>query len=402
MNLSRTGGEVVPYRVGGRPAFLVNRPEHARRVLVTNEANYRNPAHPYADLAAFYRPSGLFMLRLSRQSEDRDAALARGADELVTVATEAADELIEQSAAAPASVDLAAKRMMFRNITRTLFGVDPRHLSEAFVHAVSLIEECWANHGFADVQGGDEALGRLYRQAIATQDSVAAWIAHRAAMVPEGEPVPPQLLTTIVRTLLNSYNATATALCWLIYEVSRDRRLRARLHEEVDRVVGAGRPTHADVPRLNYGRMVVMEVLRLYPPAWVIGRETIGPDRLGGTSIPAGAIVSVSAYTMQRLAFLWDRPGDFMPERFEPRRAAGRPPFAYFPFGGGARSCPAGSLAVGHLQLVLATLLSRCSIEAAGSEPVRLRGLVALRPHPGVWARFAPRDGRSASIPGLA
>jgi cytochrome P450 len=285
MNLSRTGGEVVPYRVGGRSAFLVNRPEHARRVLVTNQANYRNPAHPYADLAAFYRPPGLFMLRLNRQPEGRDAALARGADELVTVATEAADELIEQSAAAPASVDLAVKRMMFRVITRTHFGVDPRHLSEAFVHAVTLIEECWANQGFGDGPG-DDALGRLCQQAIATQDSVAAWIARRAAMVPAGEPVPPELITMIVRTLLNSYNATATALCWLIHEISRDARLLARLHEEVDRVVGTRRPAYADVPRLNYARMVAMEVLRLYPPAWIIGRRTIGPDRLGGTSIP--------------------------------------------------------------------------------------------------------------------
>ena len=399
MNLSRTGGEVVPYRVGGRSAFLVNRPEHARHVLVTNQANYRNPAHPYADLAAFYRPPGVFMLRLSRQPEGRDAALARAADDLVAVAAETADELLEQSAAVPASVDLAAKRMMFRIITRTLFGVDPRHLSEAFVHAVSLIEECWANHGFGDVPGGDDPLGRLYQQAIATQDGVAAWIAHRAAMVPAGEPVPPELITTIVRTLLNSYNATATALCWLIYEISRDSRLLARLHEEVDRVVGTRRPAYADVPRLNYGRMVVMEMLRLYPPAWIIGRETIGPDRLGGTSIPAGVIVSVSAYTMQRLASIWDRPGDFIPERFAPHCVARRPPFAYFPFGGGTRRCPAGHHAIGHLQLVLATLLSRCRIEAAGSEPVRLRGLVALRPHPGVWARFAPRDGHPASPP---
>jgi cytochrome P450 len=395
MNLSRTGGEVVPYRVGGRSAFLVNRPEHARHVLVTNQANYRNPAHPYADLAAFYRPPALFMLRLNREPEGRGAALARGADELVTVASEAADELLEQSAAAPASVDLAVKRMMFRTITRILFGVDPRHLSKAFVHAVSLIEECWANHGFGDGPAGDDAQARLYQQAIATQDSVAAWIARSAAMVPAGAPVPPGLVTMIVRTLLNSYNATATALCWLIHEVSRDARLLARLHEEVDRVVGARRPAYADVPRLNYARMVVMEVLRLYPPAWIIGRETIGPDRLGGTSIPAGAIVSVSAYTMQRLACLWDRPGDFIPERFAPHRAAGRPPFAYFPFGGGTRRCPAGHHAIGQLQLALATLLSRCTIEAAGSEPVRLRGLVALRPHPGVWVRFAPRHGRS-------
>jgi cytochrome P450 len=391
MNLSRTGGEIVPYRVGGRSAFLVNRPEHARRVLVTNQANYRNPAHPYADLAAFYRPAGAFLLRLNRQPEGRNAALMRGADELVTVATETADELLEQSAAAPASVDLAVKRMMFRVITRTLFGVDPRDLSEAFVHAVSLIEECWANHGFGHAPG-DGALARLYHQAIATQDGVAAWIAQSAAMAPAGEPVPPELITMIVRTLLNSYNATAAALCWLIYQISRDSRVLARLHEEVDRVVGAGRPAYADVPRLTYARMVAMEVLRLYPPAWIIGREAIGPDRLGGTGIPAGAIVSVSAYTMQRLACLWDRPGDFIPERFAPHRAAARPPFAYFPFGGGTRRCPAGHHAIGQLQLVLATLLSRCTIEAAGSEPVRLRGLVALRPHPGVWARFAPRN----------
>jgi cytochrome P450 len=397
LNLSRTGGEVVPYRVDGRPAFLVNRPEHARHVLVTNQRNYRNPAHPYADLAAHYRPPGVFMLRLNRQAEGRGTALARGADELVAVASETADELLEQSAAAPVGIDLAAKCMMFRVIARTLFGVDPRPLSEAFVRAIGLIEECWANHGFSDAGAGDDPLGRRYLQAIATQDGVAAWIARRAAMVPAGAPVPPEMVAAIVRTLLNSYNATATALCWLIHVITRDDRLLARLYEEVDRVVGLRRPAHADVQRLNYARMVVMELLRLYPPAWVIGREAIAPDCLGSTGIPAGAIISVSAYTMHRLPSVWDRPNDFIPERFAAQGAAGRPPFAYFPFGGGARHCPAGSQAIGQLQLALATLLSRCRIEAAGPERVRPRGLVALRPHPGVWARFAPRDRHPAS-----
>lgn len=388
LNLSRTGGAVVPYRVGERPAFLINRPELARYVLVTNQHNYHNPYHPYAELADQYRPEGRFLLGLC-QGMRAQASLSRGmTDVFVRITEKTVEDLIRLSAMNLVSVDLATKHMLFRAITRVLFGVDPDHMGTAFVRAVGLIEECAANQ--RGVDAADPVL-RDYQAAIRVQNGAAAWIAYRSNMVPKGQRIPDRVITAIVRTLLNSYNATATGLCWVLYQVARYPAILDRLYEEVDRVVGSRRVTLGDLPNLHFSRLVVMETLRLYPPAWSIGREVIAPDWVGDVLLPPGALVSVSAYTMQRLACVWERPGEFVPERFMNAAMRKQPPFAFFPFGGGARRCPAGNRSISHIQLMLTTILQRCRLSAVEQPDVRPRGLIALRPHPGVWMRFYAR-----------
>ncbi|HYW10980.1 MAG TPA: cytochrome P450, partial [Longimicrobium sp.] len=142
--------------------------------------------------------------------------------------------------------------------------------------------------------------------------------------------------------------------------------------------------------RLPLLRRVVSEVLRLYPPAWMLGRTAERPVRLGDAEIPGGAIVSVSPYAMQRHPALWDRPSEFRPERFAPEEAAGRPRGSVLPFGAGARRCPAAAMVPGHLHAFLAVLLRTHAVERADDTPVRPRGLVALRADPPLRLRFVP------------
>ena len=119
--------------------------------------------------------------------------------------------------------------------------------------------------------------------------------------------------------------------------LSQNPEARSRLHRELDQVLSGRSPRLDDLDRLPYTRMVFAESMRLYPPAWGLPRETIADDTLGGYHIPARSLITLSQWVTQRHPDFWEKPEQFDPERFTPERSEGRPRFAYFPFGGGAR-----------------------------------------------------------------
>jgi cytochrome P450 len=127
--------------------------------------------------------------------------------------------------------------------------------------------------------------------------------------------------------------------------------------------------------------------MRLYPPAWVTERIAEADDEICGYKIPAGTILVVSPYVMHHHPAYWENPESFDPQRFLPERAAGRPRYAYFPFGGGPRMCIGNSLALTEAQLLLATITQRYHLELATDPPVEPLPLVTLRQKGGLWMR---------------
>lgn len=386
LNLSRTGGDVVAYRLAGRPAFLVNSPAHVAHVLEEHESNYRSPAHPYRELAGLYTSEGVSLMHLERGAETGEAH-ERAARSLAEAGERAAQAFCELSAGGPFNVEFETKKLMFTVVTRLLFGVDASHLAGEFVGAVAFAEECWAEGLYQTPSAHPDPSERRYLDALRRQDAAADWIAREAGGTAAGGDVPPETRDAVSRTLLNGYHATSTTLCWTLYLLARHAETLAALQAEVDSSDAPGAAQETGRPRLL--RAVLMESMRLYPPAWILSREAVAADRLGGTEIPAGAAVSVSPYAMHRLKRLWERPEEFLPERF----LKGRPsePFAYLPFGAGARRCPASNVAVKHLHVLLAVLLRRCHVEPGDAEPVRPRGLISLRPEPCVRLSFKRR-----------
>jgi hypothetical protein len=391
LNLSRTNEDVVSYLVDGRTAFLINQPEHAEYVLVKNQSNYKNPYHQYAELTGQYTPTGAFLLNLDRSFGNQVEIFEGIVSELAKAATVTVWQWQQCSKVAPVQIDTETKKMMFAVYVKILFNVDAKNWSEAFVSATNFIEEYCANQShLTQYFSATELLPikQSYQEAIEVQNAIAGRIARCAGLVAPDSEVSKQLKTTIVRTLLNSYNGMATALCWIIYQLVQCQEVLEQVYSEVDRVIGDRQPTVKDIPKLSYMRLVVMEVLRLYPPAWMLGRQAINPDKIADNLIPPGAIISISPYTMHRKAQLWERPKDFIPERFAPENSQARPNFAYFPFGGGTRKCPAGQLVFSQIQIILAAMLRLCSFESASNEVLKPRGLVSLRPHPGVFMRI--------------
>jgi cytochrome P450 len=130
--------------------------------------------------------------------------------------------------------------------------------------------------------------------------------------------------------------------------------------------------------------MVIDETLRLYPPAWAMSRNAIGDDEIGGYHIPAGSLIAMSPYVTHRLSAFWENPEGFDPERFTAERAAGRPRYAYFPFGGGPRQCIGNEFALMEAQLVLATVAQKYRLHLVPGHPVEPYPIFTLRPRHGV------------------
>ena len=139
-----------------------------------------------------------------------------------------------------------------------------------------------------------------------------------------------------------------------------------------------------DLPRLPYNRMVIEETLRLFPPAWSISRQSLEPDELGGYRLPAKGSLNVSIDVVHHDPRFWPDPLRFDPDRFTPEARAARPRFAYFPFGGGARSCIGEPFAWMEGVLLLAAIGQRWRLRLVPGHPVEPQAMITLRPRYGM------------------
>jgi cytochrome P450 len=201
----------------------------------------------------------------------------------------------------------------------------------------------------------------------------------------------PQMRDEAMTILLAGHETTAQAMTWSSYLLSQHPEAEAKLHAEVDSVLGGRPATIGDVPKLRYTRMVMAEAMRLYPPAWVLSRRAVQDVQLGGFVIPAKSLVLVSQWVTHRDPRWWPDPERFDPERFDPARERERPRYAYFPFGGGPRVCIGEPFAWMEGTLVLATLAQRWRLRLAPGQAVEKQPTLTLKPRGGMRMRVEPR-----------
>lgn len=197
----------------------------------------------------------------------------------------------------------------------------------------------------------------------------------------------------VVTFVLAGHETTSTALTWTWYLLSQHPDAAERMHRELDEVLGGRAPTLEDVPRLSYTANVLKEALRLYPPAMAFGRRPKVTLELGGYRIRRGASIFLSPYVTQRNPHYFDRPDDFIPERWENIQI---PKFAYFPFGGGAKMCIGEPFARLEGLLALATLGRRWSLETDASGEMKIGKSVLLTPEQNLSMRLKARSGALA------
>lgn len=416
-NLARTHGDVAHVMAAGEHVVLLSHPALVKDVLITNQKNFRKGR----GLERAKRLLGEGLLTSEAETHLRQRRLIQPAfhkDRIASYAstmTEYADR-IQSGWTDGQTFDVAhdMMRLTLGIVGRTLFNADvdahARNVGEALT---DVLDSFWTT-----MLPFGEWLERLpipvirrARVARAELDAIIYGLIAERRKAPGdrgdllsmlllaqdeeqgGRGMSDQQVRDEAMTIfLAGHETTANALSWTWYLLSQSPEAEARLHEEVDRVLGDRRPALSDIPSLTFVEQVITESMRLYPPAYIIGRRSIAPYAVGGFTLPPRTLLLMSPYIMGRDARYFPEPERFMPERWTPEFKQQLPQFAYFPFGGGTRRCIGEGFAWMELVLVTAAIARHWRLRLVPGHPVVPQPLVTLRLKHGLRMTTEGRD----------
>jgi cytochrome P450 len=424
-------GDLVAFPMPRTPVLLVNDPAAARHVLQDNHRAYDKQTVQYAALAAV-TGNGL----LTSDGEDWRArrrlvqpAFHRGGLDTVAVESVAAAQRLREGWLArggPVDADRGLQGATLEVLGRTLFDADLAPTGGRVVEAVDDALRLVIRRAKLPVPASWPTPSRhRLRRAVATLDEVCAGLVERRrrvgpavddtdllalllrslgdgslgdgslgdGSVGDGSGLSEtQLRDELVTLVIAGHETVAACLAWTAHLLAESPDVQARVHAELDAVLGDRPPTWADLPRLAYLRACVDEALRLYPPAWVLTRRAVRPDTIGDVEVPAGTLVIISPWLLHRRAASWPDPQRFDPQRFVDDPGAATRAGAYLPFGAGPRLCIGREFALVEAVLVLATLLRDARFTRPPGVPVPdVEALVTLRPRGGLPLLFSRR-----------
>jgi cytochrome P450 len=413
--VAREHGDISHFMFGPLHAYLFNHPDLIRDVLVTHGRSFmKGRALQRTKILlgeGLLTSEGEFHLRQRRLAQPafhRDR-IAKYAEAMIELAAATRDEWRDGD---ERDIAYEMMRLTLGIVARTLFGVDVAgetdeiaaaltELMETFTVAISPWAELLRKLPLPRVRRLERAIARLdatvyriieQRRASGEDrgDLLSMLLLARDVEADGGGMSDNQVRDEVMTLFLAGHETTANALAWTWLMLSRNPDTERAMHDEIDRVVGTRAPQPADVARLPYVEMVLAESMRLYPPAWVIGRICISDVEIGGWTIRKGSIGIVSQWVMHRDARYWPDPERFDPLRFTAEAKAARPKFAYFPFGGGTRICIGEGFAWTEGVLLLATLAQRWRVRVLDHD-VEPLPRITLRPKGGIRARLSPR-----------
>lgn len=425
MDIQRNYGDVVRIRLGPVEVLAIFHPDAIQRVMQDNQSNYSKDTLTFRNLGLIFgngliSSNGDFWLRQRRLAQpafhkDRINALCEMIVEQTRMMLEPWEHATKNGQALNIGHELlnltmgVATQALFSNRVQDVDG----NLGEIIQHLASdttfrfenpLYPPLWVpaarnrrlNAALQKLDGLIYGIISDRRENPREQNDVLAMM--MAAQLEEseatgGEPrsmTDKQLRDEMVTLMLAGHETTAMHLGWTLYLLSQHPEMEARLRRELDTVLGGRPPSMADLPQLEYTRMVRDEAMRLYPPVWLTERKPIQEDVLCGYHIPAGVAIAITQYVTHRHPGFWNNPEVFDPERFTPEHSAGRHDFAYFPFGGGGRQCLGKNLALLESQLILAMLLQRYRFELKPGWQVVKEPEISLRLKGGLWMVLKP------------
>lgn len=243
----------------------------------------------------------------------------------------------------------------------------------------------------------DETIYRMIRERRASGADKGDLLSMLLAARDEDDPArgmdDQQVRDELMTIFLAGHETTANALAWTFYLLAQHPHVWVRLHEEVDRVLPGGRaPTLADLPKLPYTLHVFKESMRLFPPAYMIGRQALRDVTVGGQTIKKSSIVVINIIGMHHSPSLFPEPERFDPSRFTPESEKKLPRHAYMPFGAGSRICIGNHFALMEGHLLVAALARKVRLELPPGTRVSPEPLVTLRPRGGMPMRVRMRS----------
>jgi cytochrome P450 len=409
---AETYGDVVRIAIGPKAMYLVNHPDLAKHVLADNAANY----HKGIGLQEARRALGDGLLTSDGDTWKKQRRTIQPVFQPKRISRQAAVVAAEVDALVKRLAEHAGPVEILHEMTGLTLGVVGKTLLDADLGGYETL-----GHSYEAVQ--DQAMFEAV-----TLSAVPQWVPLKKQLefrharddlrriadelvdqrlanpVEDGEDVLSRLIASgssdgasrermrdeLITLLLAGHETTASTLGWAFHLIDEHPEVGARLHAEAADVLGDRLPGHEDLRRLTYTVAVVEEVMRLYPPVWLLPRIAQADDEIGGYHVPAGSDVVVVPYTLHRHPEFWTDPERFDPERFT---AAERPPrYAYLPFGAGPRFCIGNSLGVMEAVFVLAMAARDLELRKVPGKVVEPEAMLSLRVRGGLPMTVHRRD----------
>jgi cytochrome P450 len=409
-------GDVVFFRILHVPICLLVHPRDIEYVLVGNPGNFTKSA----DYRALARILGSGLLTSEGKFWQRQRGLIQPAfrrENIVSYApvmTRAVSRMLDSWPGNEVrNIHEDMMRVTLEIVAQCLYGAEISGAAERFSKAMEVVSDrfitdaSWALLFPFDIpdlfaparRRSVSELNQVIREIIRSRrvsgvsrgDLLDALLAARDA---DGQPMDDlQIRDEMMTLFLAGHETTAIALSWACFLLTQHPEVEARLVQELRDVLGDRLPTAEDLPRLAYAEMVVKESMRLYPPAWGIGRMALADCEIGGYRVPAGTNIFLLQWITQRDPRFFRDPEGFDPERWriDPVRSGKICRFAYFPFGGGPRVCVGASFAMIEATLLLAAIQQRVHLELVPDPPVEIFPAVTLRPKHGIHVRVRHR-----------
>ncbi len=416
LRVAREYGDIASFLLGPVRVVLLNHPDLVREVLVTREDDFVKGR----GIDELRRVLGQGLLSSEGDLHRRQRRLIQPLFRHERIAAYAADmvEVAERTAGRfrdGETFDVAREmmRLTLAIVGKTLFGVDVEGEAAEVGESLSTVMR-WTMNRLSPFGGLLEKLplaaNRRFRESLGRLDAlIERMITDRrrdpghgdllalllAAQDVEGDGggmSDRQVRDEAMTLFLAGHETTAQALTFTFWLLGHHPEVEGRLHAELDSVLDGRAPRAEDYGKLVYTRQVLWESMRIYPPAWIIGRRALVDLELGGHRVPAGALVLASPFVSHRDPRFFPDPERFDPDRFAASASADRPRYAYYPFGGGSRVCIGEGFAAMEGTLVLASLARRFRLRPVPGQTLELEPLVTLRPRHGLRVTAVRRD----------
>lgn len=413
---AREFGDVVSARFLYVPCFFIYHPDHIEQVLVTQQRNFIKSVSLQTPFMRRLVGNGLLTSEGDFWKRQRRLAQPAFHRERINSYSQTMTAYTERMLASwhtgeARDIHEDMMQLTLEIVAKTLFDADVTDTAREVGQLLSVIVEPFSYQAsfkwILDNRLPTPMNRRFHRTAQRLDEIVFGIINERrasqadrgdllsmllAAQDEDGSQMTDQQLRDEAMTLfLAGHETTALTMSWTWYLLAQNPEVETKLLAEIESVLGGRTPTLADLPALKYADQIIKEAMRLYPPAYAMGRQALQEFELGGYRIPAKSQIFFFQYVTHRDPRYFDAPEQFKPERWTEEFVKQLPRYAYFPFGGGPRLCIGNSFAMMETVLLLTTIAQRFRLRLVSNEAIKPIPGITLRPEKGVKMRLEKR-----------